>query len=184
MNAPESAARVKIPALFAGPLVAIITTSLMSNQTTASWAACLTAGVALWMAVWWMTEAIPLAATALLPLVTFPMLAVYTDRYEPGQQVIVRNSNENAPQGPWSGALVSRAEDGSWAVKSDADGVVFQCSLDSLELRKNQLKDALSPYANKFVFLFLGGFMIAQSIQRWGLHRRMALHILLRVGSS
>jgi sodium-dependent dicarboxylate transporter 2/3/5 len=35
-----------------------------------------TAGVAVWMAVWWMTEALPLAVTAILPLVLFPLLGV------------------------------------------------------------------------------------------------------------
>ncbi len=35
-----------------------------------------TAGVACWMAVWWMTEAVPLAATALLPVVLFPLLGI------------------------------------------------------------------------------------------------------------
>ncbi|MEL7485056.1 MAG: anion transporter, partial [Planctomycetota bacterium] len=36
------------------------------------------AAVALWMAMWWMTEAVPLAATSLLPLVLFPLLQVTT----------------------------------------------------------------------------------------------------------
>jgi solute carrier family 13 (sodium-dependent dicarboxylate transporter), member 2/3/5 len=40
------------------------------------------------------------------------------------------------------------------------------------------------PYANPLIFLFLGGFLLGLGIQRYGLHRRIALHILLRVGTS
>lgn len=40
--------------------------------------ALLTAGAAAWMATWWMTEAIPLPATSLLPLVLFPLLGIGT----------------------------------------------------------------------------------------------------------
>ncbi|MGE3277773.1 MAG: DASS family sodium-coupled anion symporter [Vicinamibacterales bacterium] len=36
-----------------------------------------TAGIGVWMAVWWMTEAIPLAATALLPVVAFPLSGAF-----------------------------------------------------------------------------------------------------------
>ena len=39
-----------------------------------------TAGVALWMAIWWMTEAVPLAVTAMLPVVLFPFLGVMDSR--------------------------------------------------------------------------------------------------------
>ncbi|HMC11181.1 MAG TPA: DASS family sodium-coupled anion symporter, partial [Pirellulaceae bacterium] len=45
-------------------------------------------------------------------------------------------------------------------------------------------KRAAAPYADPAIFLFLGGFMIALSIERWGLHRRMALLTLLAVGTS
>ncbi len=39
-------------------------------------------------------------------------------------------------------------------------------------------------YGNEVIFLFLGGFIIAMSMQRWGLHRRIALHIIRIVGTS
>ena len=39
-------------------------------------------------------------------------------------------------------------------------------------------------YGNEVIFLFLGGFIIAMSMQRWGLHRRIALHIIRVVGTS
>jgi sodium-dependent dicarboxylate transporter 2/3/5 len=80
------------------------------------------AAVAAWMAVWWLTEAIPLAATALLPIVVLP----------------------------FGGRSVS---------------------------------DVTAPYAHKFIFLFLGGFLVALSMERWGLHRRIALGVLRVVGA-
>ncbi|MDS1269251.1 DASS family sodium-coupled anion symporter [Lipingzhangella sp. LS1_29] len=83
-----------------------------------------TAAVAALMAVWWMTEAIPLPATALLPLVLFPVLGV-----------------------------------------TDIGG-------------------AASPYASHLIFLFMGGFMLALAMQRWNLHRRIALTIVSWVGFS
>ena len=43
---------------------------------------------------------------------------------------------------------------------------------------------AARPYANSNVFLFMGGFIVALGIERWGLHRRMALHIVALVGTS
>ncbi len=82
-----------------------------------------TAALAALMAVWWLTEAIPLPATALLPLILLPLLGV-------------------------GGAT-----------------------------------EAAAPYANPIIFLFLGGFLIALGMQRWGLHRRIALTILRRAGT-
>lgn len=81
------------------------------------------AAVGALMAVWWMSEAIPLTATALLPLVLFP-------------------------------ALTDLA-----------------------------IADAAAPYADPIVFLFLGGFLIAIAMQKWSLHRRIALLTLRRVGT-
>ena len=78
--------------------------------------------VAAWMATWWATEAIPVPATSLLPLVLLPLLGVM--------------------------------------------GV----------------REAAAPYASPVIFLLLGGFIIAMGIQRWNLHRRIALHILLAFG--
>ena len=82
-----------------------------------------TAAVGLLMAAWWMTEALPIAATALIPLVAFPLLGI-----------------------------------------ADIDG-------------------AAAPYANPLLFLFLGGFLLAQAMQAWNLHRRIALGIVRRVGT-
>jgi sodium-dependent dicarboxylate transporter 2/3/5 len=79
---------------------------------------------ALLMAIWWVSEAIPLAATSLLPLVVFPFLGI-----------------------------ASAAQ-------------------------------AAAPYSNHLIYLFLGGFMLAQTMQRWNLHRRLALHIVAMMGTS
>jgi sodium-dependent dicarboxylate transporter 2/3/5 len=46
------------------------------------------------------------------------------------------------------------------------------------------LKTAAAPYANPTIFLFMGGFMLAIAMQRWGLHRRMALKILSWTGTG
>lgn len=83
-----------------------------------------TLAVTLWMAVWWLTEAVPISVTALLPLFLFPMLNV-------------------------------------------AD-----------------VKAAAAPYANPLVFMFMGGFIIAAAMQKWNLHKRLALWVLSSIGSS
>lgn len=100
-----------------------------------------TAGVGILMAVWWMTEAIPLPATALVPLVAFPLLEV-------------------TPIG-----TVDVEDAGAAATTSDLLG-------------------AAAPYANPVIFLFLGGFMLARAMQRWGLHKRIALRTVLLVGTK
>lgn len=81
-----------------------------------------TAGVAMAMAVLWISEAIPIPATALLPLVLFPAFGL-------------------------------------------ADG-----------------RAAATPYANPLIFLFLGGFLLALAMQKWGLHRRIALALIGALG--
>ncbi|HLS83519.1 MAG TPA: SLC13 family permease [Arenimonas sp.] len=82
------------------------------------------AAITVLMALWWMTEAIPLAATALLPIVLIP-------------------------------ALTARG-----------------------------LAETSAPYASPIIFLFLGGFLIAIAMEKWNLHRRIALLTLLRVGAQ
>lgn len=76
------------------------------------------------MAIWWMTEAVPIPVTALLPLVLFPALGVL------------------------------------------------------------EMGDAAAPYANEIIFLFMGGFFLAAAMESCGLHRRIALGIIQRVGVS
>ncbi len=82
------------------------------------------AAVAVLMAVWWISQAIPLAATSLLPLMLFPLLGIMKG------------------------------------------------------------KDLAPTYVNYIIFLFIGGFLIALAMERWNLHRRIALRIILAVGSK
>lgn len=83
-----------------------------------------TLAVALLMALWWITEIVPLAVTSLLPFVLFPVLGVMNG------------------------------------------------------------KEVASNYFNDIIFLFLGGFLFALAMQKWNLHRRIALKLLLVVGNS
>jgi sodium-dependent dicarboxylate transporter 2/3/5 len=46
------------------------------------------------------------------------------------------------------------------------------------------LNEALTPYANRLIFLFLGGFLIARAMMKWGIDRRLAVAILGRVGTD
>lgn len=88
----------------------------------------LTAAVAGLMAVWWMTEALPIPATALVPLVAFPTLSVPVE----------------------------------------AAGEAVPIAFD----------DIGASYGNNVIFLFMGGFFLALAMQRWNLHRRIALGVI------
>ncbi len=113
-----------------GPLAAIIVFFTMPDVTSlqevsdlsllgsGDRAAALTAALLIWMGLWWMTEAVPLAVTAVLPVIVFPALG-------------------GIPTG-----------------------------------------DVTTAYANPVIFLFLGGFALAIAMQRWQLHRRIALTVL------
>ena len=74
-DASEVDSQLKRGMLVAGPLVVALMLLLPTPEglTREGWAV---AAVALLMGLWWMTEAIPLAATALLPLVLFPALGI------------------------------------------------------------------------------------------------------------
>jgi sodium-dependent dicarboxylate transporter 2/3/5 len=80
------------------------------------------AAIAALMAILWITDAIPLAATALIPIVAFPLGGILES------------------------GLIAKA------------------------------------YVNSIIFLFIGGFLIALSMERWNLHRRIALTIITLIG--
>lgn len=107
--------------LYLGPVVALALTFMDAPEGMGAdtWKV---VSLAAWMAIWWATEAIPVAATALLPLIFLPMTGITT------------------------------------------------------------AKAASTPYTNPVIFLLMGGFIIAMAMQRWGLHKRIALNILARVG--
>ncbi len=109
--------------LFLGPLLFVI---MLVTPTPGGMepAAQKMAAVAMLMATWWMTEAIPIPATSLLPLTLFPLLGIM------------------------------------------------------------HTKKAAAPYASHLIFLFMGGFLIALAMQRWNLHRRIAMNIVKTVGFS
>lgn len=48
----------------------------------------------------------------------------------------------------------------------------------------NSLAAVAQPYAHPLIFLFLGGFIISIAMERWSLHKRIALHTMLFVGSK
>ncbi len=118
--------------MFAGPIAGLIFfVCLPENYTAANGQAAefsragrVTLAVMAWMAIWWLTEAVELSTTALLPIALFPLF----------------------------GAMSAT--------------------------------DAAAPYAHRLIFLFLGGFIIALSMQRWGLDKRIALGVLKMVGAK
>jgi len=123
--------RVAQIGLLAGPLLAVLVYfALPHGDSLLSHAGKSTAAIGTLMAVWWMTEAVPLEATSLLPLVLLPLLGVY--------------------------------------------GIG----------KEGAFQKAATPYANSSIFLFLGGFLIALAVERWGLHRRVALLTVLVVGTQ
>lgn len=113
---------LKRRALFLGPLLAIVCPVLIDIPAHPQ--APFMMGIALWMATWWLTECVPLAVTALIPLVAFPLTGIAT-------------ATETAPR-----------------------------------------------YMTSIIFLFVGGFLISQSLERTGLHHRIALNVLSRFHHS
>ncbi len=111
------------------------------------------AAVIMLMAIWWITEAIPLSATALLPIVLFPLLGIMR-----GREV----------------SAVSRI---------DFDTTSFRGGLQPSDL------DIIYPnvaaqYMDWIILLFMGGFIIAVAVEKWNLHKRIALHILRLIGGQ
>jgi sodium-dependent dicarboxylate transporter 2/3/5 len=133
-NAESSKLRASIQwlGLVAGPVLALFSFLAIGDSYLAtngelvefSIAGRATAAMMVWMAVWWLTEAVAIYATALLPLATFPLFGIA------------------------------------------------------------EMSKAAASYAHPLIFLFMGGFLLALSMQRWGLGKRIALLVLTAVGSK
>ncbi|MGB5541755.1 MAG: SLC13 family permease [Gammaproteobacteria bacterium] len=67
-------------ALAAGPLLGLTCYLWLGAETAMAHGGRATAAMAVWMALWWMTEAIPIFATAMLPLALFPLLGIADGR--------------------------------------------------------------------------------------------------------
>lgn len=117
---------ISIPKRYLGMLAALLLCFLffLINPFGVNATANKVLAVAVLMVVLWVSEAIPMAAVALFPLVLFPMLGI-------------------AP-----------------------------------------IDATASSYANPVIFLFMGGFMLGLAIEKWGLHRRIALNIVKLTGTS
>lgn len=165
--------------LVAGPVLALIVFAVLprGGDGGLSHSACACAGVATLMAVWWMTEALPLEATALLPLALLPLTGVYSSDIRPGDLVQVKDLKAQA-------RVVSvEGEDAVVAFKSPTRTEEARRELKELT-KDSAFKRAALPFADPAIFLFLGGFLIALAIERWGLHRRIALLVVLGVGTQ
>ncbi|MDO8368692.1 MAG: SLC13 family permease, partial [Saprospiraceae bacterium] len=110
-------------AFFAGPLLFALI-AFAPAPSGMPWPAQITAAITLWIAVWWITEPIEMAATSLLPLVLLPLAGVAS------------------------------------------------------------LKTVAAEYGNEIIFLFMAGFFMGKSIERWQLHRRIALRMVLWIGTD
>ena len=105
------------------------------------------------MAIWWITEAIPLAATALLPIVLFPIMGIMRGRELPAD---------------------NRFDFSSVVISGDLTPADFDIIYPNVA---NQ-------YMDWIILLFMGGFMIAIAVEKWSLHKRIALHILRVIGGQ
>jgi sodium-dependent dicarboxylate transporter 2/3/5 len=72
-----------------------------------------------------------------------------------------------------------------WATEATPVGVTaFIPLIFFAPLGITTLNQAASPYANPIIYLFLGGFLIALAMQRWDLHKRIALALLTVSGTN
>ena len=109
--------------LFLGPLLFILIRLFLNPDGLSDEANAVLAST-LWIAVWWITEAIPIAITSLLPIILFPL----------------------------SGAL--------------------------------PLAETSSSFGHRYIFLYMSGFILALSIEKWNLHKRIALNIIKLIGTD
>ena len=119
----DRAIKIKNIGLISGPLSFILVINFFHPEGLTLEANAILAST-VWMAIWWITEAIPISVTALLPIILFPL----------------------------SGGL--------------------------------ELSETTASFGHKYVFLYLGGFIIAIAMQKWNLHKRIALNIISFIGTD
>lgn len=120
---PRSYSPTQLIGLILGPLLFFLTLLFFHPADLSPEGVAILAST-LWIATWWITEAIPIPVTSLLPLVLFPL----------------------------SGGM--------------------------------EVKPTASAYGDETIFLFMGGFMIALAMEKWNLHRRIALTIISLIGTN
>ncbi len=109
--------------LILGPVLFVLILAFFSPEGLSAEGKAILASTT-WIAVWWMTEAIPIPVTSLLPIVLFPL----------------------------TGGL--------------------------------DIGTTTSSYGDDTIFLFMGGFMIALAMEKWNLHKRIALGIISIIGTN
>ncbi len=120
---PRSYSPAQLIGLVLGPLLFFLTLLFFKPEGLSPEGVAILAST-MWIATWWITEAIPIPVTSLLPLVLFPL----------------------------SGGM--------------------------------EVKSTASAYGDETIFLFMGGFMIALAMEKWNLHRRIALTIISAIGTN
>ena len=111
------------------------------------------AAIILLMAIWWITEAIPLFATALLPIVLFPLMGIM------------------------------RGRELSAARQIDLETATFTNGFSASDF-DIIFPNVANQYMDWVILLFMGGFVIAVVVEKWNLHRRIALNILRIIGGQ
>lgn len=109
--------------LLLGPILALLVYGLMTSNGSDSLPS-KAAALLVWMAVWWVSEAVNLYVTSLLPIIFLPLTGVM------------------------------------------------------------KMEDVAPNYMNEVIFLFIGGFLFAYALEKWNLHNRIALNIILKTGKT
>jgi sodium-dependent dicarboxylate transporter 2/3/5 len=153
-------------------------------------AASITAAIGVWMAAWWITEAIPLPATALLPIVLFPILGLEAGPPRVGQAIeVTLHAESSGGKTPVALARVLEVRGPLARVQiTSGAGVIEVRDLPWSDLKPIQktsvIQSVTAPYGDANIFLYLGGFILALAVERWGLHRRFAIGLLMLLGTS